>query len=829
MPWVDPLLCGIQFQDHEGVLGLLRTGTSANQEKSCAPIPLHVAIEQSDVRMVNILLESGADVNQQDSDGEGPLHCVTQDSVQYEVMERLLHAGADINCTNKWRRTPLHYCCYGGELNKIDLLLKVPGLQVNSQDEDGNTSLHALVTFCEGDPDDDAFWQRGLRMLLDANVDANITNQKGQTALHTAAAQEVMSNAALLPFLNQNANIDLEQQDTVGNNFLHTYIYFEPSEHILQDVLKRKCKICSLTRPGCIKSIINMENNKRETPFEMFLFGSSHCDLETLQCFVSAGADMNKPNNMGRTPLHRVMLKEVCGNRLRVCKILLDGGAEPNSQDIFGITPVFWLRTIKDANMICGGYGTDATHTDACGRNALMNSLRTGKPEVIKELTRRGCHINATDKHGSTALHYAVWLNDSCLMKELLQIGGDSFVADNDGQTPLKMAEKLGNWEISEILKKYQTTTCVERKDTTEHKEEVPVISQGDTSLEPHIEPEDSTERNEKGEVIYRGDTCLEAHTWRGSKHIVNHDVISNSMNIQDILGFQGDGMALAQDLFNRPGSGILFNTLETTQVTDSVQRLIQKVSKRLSQIDPRFTNEVFQMGSMREGTKTGYPEEFDFVCCLTRVPELCNIQTDNDNCPEGFVQLRLKPQVSVPTGLESFFDKDGCFKTYDVRMELFHLLWEMLMEKEQWADEGMIYVGDDRQDGFDDKPVLNFQVTWVGSLYKDLEISIDFVPAIHVPDKIPGLNIMETVPQAEHAVQAGFFLLLHSPSEIPETAKTIFEIGDNKVISRDIYHDEDNISLYQSFLRVSCAPIEVAFMDSLPKVIRDGYILADC
>ena len=197
MPWLNELLCRIQFQDHAGVQHLLLSGTAANRLCGDCPVPLLIATENSDLRMVKLLLDHGAVVNIHDSDGESSLHYATQDTVKYEVMETLLQAGADVNCLNKWTRTALHYVCYGGDLNKMGLLLKTPETRVNIQDEDGNTCLHSLITYDEGETDDDEFWRRGLDMLFKAGVDVNITNTKGQTALHIAAERELQPETIL--------------------------------------------------------------------------------------------------------------------------------------------------------------------------------------------------------------------------------------------------------------------------------------------------------------------------------------------------------------------------------------------------------------------------------------------------------------------------------------------------------------------------------------------------------------------------------------------------------------------------------------------------------
>lgn len=57
------------------------------------------------------------------------------------------------------------------------------------------------------------------------------------------------------------------------------------------------------------------------------------------------------------------------------------------------------------------------------------------------------CDLNLRDKHGRTALHIAVTVNDSYIVKLLITRGIDVSVKDDDGKT----AEELSN-EVVRII-----------------------------------------------------------------------------------------------------------------------------------------------------------------------------------------------------------------------------------------------------------------------------------------------------------------------------------------------------------------------------------------
>ena len=558
----------------------------------------------------------------------------------------------------------------------------------------------------------------------------------------------------------------------------------------------------SMAPTGLIKDIVNMEAKNGDTPLR-FLFGSSHFDLNILQQFVSSGADVNKPNTLGRTPLHRVMMSENIGNRLHVCKILLDGGANTNLQDEFGLTPIFWSRTVKQVSLLCDTGAADVTHIDTFGRNALMNLTIPRTLETVEALAVRGCSVNSVDRNGSTSLHYAVWMNDINMVEQLLIVGGDFSFADEDNRTPLMLSEVLGYSKIYEILERHNLNICT--KDVTGQKEHV--------------------------EIVYQRDTFLSRKHWPGNQLTINHKDIANGDNIIDIVEMQQyNGSVLAKHLLTRPGSGKLFDNPETKRVIDTVQSLVKRLSDRISQRDPRFKNDIIPMGSMGEGTKTGYPEGFDFVCCLTDILKYCEIEP-NDEGPqhEGFVRMKLREDPHLPIHMGSFFDCNGYFKTYDVRIELFRLIWNILQEKEMWKDRDVLYVGEDEENGFDRMPVLNFQISWIFRIFKGLTISIDFVPAIHVSATTADFYLRDNgrYPQEKTSLDAGLFMLLHPPDDIISKTIDIFEVEDTNWSRTETECDNVMYDLVKSRLRVSCAPMEVSFIDSLPNVIRESYILA--
>ena len=89
---------------------------------------------------INRLIEEGADVNAKDDNGYLPLHyAVRNDNI--DLVELLIEEGADVNAKDDWGRTPLHWA----KSEEITELLIEEGTNVNAKDDEGRSPLDWAV------------------------------------------------------------------------------------------------------------------------------------------------------------------------------------------------------------------------------------------------------------------------------------------------------------------------------------------------------------------------------------------------------------------------------------------------------------------------------------------------------------------------------------------------------------------------------------------------------------------------------------------------------------------------------------------------------------
>ena len=117
-----------------------------------------------------------------------------------------------------------------------------------------------------------------------------------------------------------------------------------------------------------------------------------------------------------------------------IVQALLAAGANVNVTDVDGSTPLIHA---------------------ACADRRLQASVETWRLQNVRILLQNGADVNATNKRGLSALHYAAHLGVGSVNKVLLDAGADPNAKSVDGRTPVDMAREKGYEEIVSLLKEH--------------------------------------------------------------------------------------------------------------------------------------------------------------------------------------------------------------------------------------------------------------------------------------------------------------------------------------------------------------------------------------
>ena len=314
---------------------LVEYGADANTRSEDNTAALHLACNHEAVEVVQFLLNHGTNVDAKDNQGQSPFHRLVRadrpwtasNSLAVQVAHLLLNNNADVNAEDEDHVTLLHLACTYKKLD-LALVLMDHGAIVDVMNKQGQTPLHVLIR------DMGFFYGRAnfknvediARLLLERGANANARDKDNATPLHLASAGFALPLAPLLLDCGANASA----KDNLGQAPLHRLIpnsCFDSEEDILGSVhllLTDGVDVNAETEGGATALHLAFDDHK----------------LKIAKVLFNNGANPNVKNNLGETPLNRLLkstnFRE--DSHLDAVQLLLEHGANPNVQDKDGVT-----------------------------------------------------------------------------------------------------------------------------------------------------------------------------------------------------------------------------------------------------------------------------------------------------------------------------------------------------------------------------------------------------------------------------------------------------------------------------------------------------------
>ena len=170
--------------------------------------------------------------------------------------------------------------------------------------------------------------------------------------------------------------------------------------------------------------------------------GALHCsrNRECTELLIREGADVNKKDRNGRTPLH---LAIAISGSIDCSLALISAGADVNAKCKDGETPLIGTVKFNSAKSIgiLLEKGADVNAFDSSGSNALYYAAKRGNTRIIQLLLNGGADVNATDLNKKEySLIAAVSTAHEQCMKILLQAGADVNALNSRNETALMQA-----------------------------------------------------------------------------------------------------------------------------------------------------------------------------------------------------------------------------------------------------------------------------------------------------------------------------------------------------------------------------------------------------
>jgi ankyrin repeat protein len=609
-------------------------------------------------------------------------------------------------------------------------------------------------------------------MNAGANLDAK--TGYGNSILHFIARRD--DNTPLLKFfLEKHFPLDLFLKNSMGENFLHIYVVSEVFENVIEIIEF----ISANYSKDAVKRLLNDEDIFGRAPWA-YLIDTANVDKDAVLKFLDFGMDVMSADNMGNTALHRLAGVSCAVMFTDVLEVLIDVSTNVNSKNVYGESAAF-VFFLEDVFLPFVDAGMAFNARDRWGRTPLMSLMKhRPKPELLSRLIIEGkADVNFSDKHGSTPLHMAAYHNFEEQVKLLLQHGASVSAVDSLKDTPL------------DTVKRHTSYRC--------HRLLLEKLNQ---------------------ELLYSRSKPYEDFLLDMPKTICS-SVIKTKESITETMNLPEDRSELFEFLMNTYHRRTPENASEVSRVTEDVVCLVNSLCKSVASYDERFNMSVFRTGSSEEGTKVGPPDEFDFALCVNELRNITRVVMTEECVEKGFACLKFS-QSPVPEDYLPFADSEGYFLAFPFLKLYYAYLKRALNETSTWTNGNIYFNYEDKMDVINGKPVFNFEVYWIGTVYKQLKISIDLVPVIYTPGWWPKNVQFPTIPEMNEEVKnAGCFLIL-------QTKENDFTTS-NLVAGDDVYETCSNRKNEKKrrMLRVSAAPAEIALMKNLPNLLRSAYILA--
>jgi ankyrin repeat protein len=342
----------------------------------------------------SLLSQNSIDLNDENLFSDLPLF-VAVDKGYGEMVDLLVDKGADINIQvlNSYSNV-LEFAILNSP-KMVDKIIE-KGYNINTKNYSGCNALIFALKFNNN--------INVVKSLIDHGIDKNYTDDYNTNYLHFAAgsgSKEVYDYLlTVLP--------GEEQEKTIDNETMIHFAATSGNLGFFKYMLTRGFSINEKDKYG--RSVIHF--SKSEDILEYILDEFSF--------------DVNEKDDQGMTPLFSVFKINDKEERIKSLSLLIEKGADVNTQTKAGTSPIHEAASIGDY-------------------------------DCVKLLIDNGIDVNVRDSLNSTALHVLAGSKNieehPKVVKLLLDSGADKTIRYNNSMTPLDIAQRVNNNEIIDLLK----------------------------------------------------------------------------------------------------------------------------------------------------------------------------------------------------------------------------------------------------------------------------------------------------------------------------------------------------------------------------------------
>lgn len=433
--------------------------------------PMHAACQGGHIDVVRLLLRFGPDMSIRtkiEPKATAFDHAVY--SGNSELVQLLLEAGGGPKCKADYD-IPLVLALSQGDTRLATLFTNI-GANPSVTTSIGRTAMSEAAMSGQ---------TASVRFLLDRGVDVDILDAEGYTALIGAAEHGHVETVKVL--LNHGANAHATSDS--GLTPVRAAVT-SGSVDVLKAILEHRRGVSTTTGmvnvrlsedstallpqsasngvdsavpPSATEDmsrLVNGPDDAAEAPVQQAVRLGR---LEHLKLLLDYGASIDAEHNNGQ----KLLQQAVRSGNPEMVKFIVDRGVNG------GIWNEMMFPAIEDnypeVVKLLLDSGADLETTDDNGNTPLIWAATHGHVDSIRVLLDRGADHTARNNSDKTPLSIATQKGHSIVARQLLMHGADANVVNKDHETPLSMAAKAGAIDIVQLLLEYHGETNPSNKD----------------------------------------------------------------------------------------------------------------------------------------------------------------------------------------------------------------------------------------------------------------------------------------------------------------------------------------------------------------------------
>jgi cytohesin len=411
---------------HIDIVRLFLEMDSSSVLSHISPVPLLMAAKNNSARAVEVFLQHGAQVNSQDNNGRTALFWAAVNDSE-EIAGMLLRKAADVDLSDQYGATPLHMAAECGSQRVLEALVR-HGASLSAKTK-STESRHS--------------WYNSFGWGTSSQT-TKCTAPSGSTPLHVAV-RKAQSSRIVQILIDAGAAVDAKDDD--GRT-----VFFVATEnmnlfHLDDSELTEEWSIARLLLSR--GASLNTCDNKGVT---LLMKATEARNPEAVRWLLNNHTVVNVRDSKGQCAVHKVFDnysydEDVQGTVRRVLEILHSHGANFNTRDIEGNTPLFSAVQSNPVHALDAlrQFGADVTAQNDIGSTLLHHFLDGDhwerEPDSICETTTwlldANIPIESRNSSGETALLIAATRYYPYVVRLLANRGADMTARNHKGQTAL--------------------------------------------------------------------------------------------------------------------------------------------------------------------------------------------------------------------------------------------------------------------------------------------------------------------------------------------------------------------------------------------------------